>query len=90
MNQQSYQEYLNLALECAQMAGTIIREAFYSQSLKAVNFKGNVDLVTETDKKVEKLVTEKIKNKYPTHLFIGEEVNSKNNVCIAIALSNMI
>uniref|UniRef100_W5KGC6 Inositol-1-monophosphatase n=1 Tax=Astyanax mexicanus TaxID=7994 RepID=W5KGC6_ASTMX len=32
-----------------------------------------VDLVTETDQKVEELIISSIKKKYPTHSFIGEE-----------------
>lgn len=40
----------------------------------------NVDLVTETDKNVEKLVFDYLKGKYPDHKFVGEE-------CISASVS---
>lgn len=44
------------------------------QSAKTVNEKADdIDLVTETDQEVEKLVIETISKKYPSHKFIGEE-----------------
>lgn len=36
----------------------------------------NIDLVTETDQQVEKLLVDGIKSKFPDHLFIGEEDSS--------------
>eukprot|EP01126_Amoeba_proteus_P013262 TRINITY_DN1559_c0_g1_i10.p1 TRINITY_DN1559_c0_g1~~TRINITY_DN1559_c0_g1_i10.p1 ORF type:complete len:210 (+),score=30.81 TRINITY_DN1559_c0_g1_i10:130-759(+) len=66
-----YQEYFDLALSLALEAGSIIKEAFYKE--KEVNYKSNVDLVTETDLAVEELVLKKIRSTYPDHLFVGEE-----------------
>lgn len=64
--------YLKSALEIAQCAGNIIEDAFYK--LKNVTGKGDVaDLVTETDKLVEKLIFDYLKDLYPSHSFIGEE-----------------
>ena len=46
----------------------------YNDDSKKVDFKLDVDLVTETDKKTEQYLMNAIKAKYPSHLFIGEEV----------------
>lgn len=46
----------------------------YNDDSKKVDFKLDVDLVTETDKKTEQFLMNAIKAKYPDHLFIGEEV----------------
>lgn len=45
--------------------------SFYK--MKAVEHKGAVDLVTETDKACEELILKMITEKYPDHKFIGEE-----------------
>jgi myo-inositol-1(or 4)-monophosphatase len=36
----------------------------------------NIDLVTETDQEVEKLLMDGIREKFPSHQFIGEEESS--------------
>ena len=52
--------------------GQLIRDRIWSQ--KTVEFKScEVDLVTETDKKVEKLLIFGLKSRFPEHKFIGEE-----------------
>eukprot|EP00002_Diphylleia_rotans_P005312 TRINITY_DN14434_c0_g1_i1.p1 TRINITY_DN14434_c0_g1~~TRINITY_DN14434_c0_g1_i1.p1 ORF type:complete len:272 (-),score=73.53 TRINITY_DN14434_c0_g1_i1:97-912(-) len=69
---QELDAYLELAVRAAKVAGGFIREAF-SNSEKKIEFKGEVDLVTETDKKCEDAIHEIIFGQYPTHSFIGEE-----------------
>ena len=58
----------NLAVEC----GAVVKTAFYQP--KTVETKEcEIDLVTETDKKVEDMIISSIKRQYPGHKFIGEE-----------------
>ncbi|XP_064642645.1 inositol monophosphatase 1-like isoform X2 [Lineus longissimus] len=53
-------------------AGKVIKEAFKKE--KRIEVKGSaIDLVTETDQNVEKMVISTIKENFPTHCFIGEE-----------------
>jgi len=66
-----YDLYLKVATEAAEAAGGVIAAAFNQP--KAVEHKGAVDLVTETDKQSENLVYSHIQNAFPTHRFIGEE-----------------
>jgi myo-inositol-1(or 4)-monophosphatase len=42
----------------------------------------NIDLVTETDQQVEKLLIDGIKSKYPDHQFIGEEDSSEGKKAV--------
>jgi inositol-phosphate phosphatase/L-galactose 1-phosphate phosphatase len=70
-----YTEYYDFALKLAAEAGDLIR-AGYNDDSKKVDFKLDVDLVTETDKKTEQFLMNAIKAKYPDHLFIGEETVS--------------
>lgn len=59
-------------LEIVPKCGQIIRDAFYKE--KSIKEKENyADFVTETDTKVEDVLTKALKSKYPTHNFIGEE-----------------
>lgn len=69
-----YSEYFQLAHSLATEAGAIIKAAFYSEKQGLV-FKDTVDLVTATDKNVEELVMSKIRECYPDHSFIAEEVD---------------
>ncbi|EHA8587593.1 inositol monophosphatase 3 [Cocos nucifera] len=67
-------EFLAVAVEAAKCAGEVIRQGFYQT--KHVEHKGQVDLVTETDKACEDLVFNHLKKHYPAHKFIGEETSA--------------
>ncbi|PSC69083.1 Inositol monophosphatase 3 [Micractinium conductrix] len=64
--------YLQVALDAAREAGAVIAAAWNAP--KQVDTKaGDADLVTETDKKCEALILERISAAFPAHKFIGEE-----------------
>jgi len=65
--------YLAVATGVAKSAGEMIARAFHISS-KTFDTKENFrDLVTQTDKDVEKHVFDRLKEEFPTHQFIGEE-----------------
>ncbi|XP_040922303.1 inositol monophosphatase 2 [Toxotes jaculatrix] len=68
----SWQECMDHCLEVTRKAGKMIREAL-QKDITVMEKSSPVDLVTETDQKVEQLIISSIKEKYPTHSFIGEE-----------------
>ncbi|CAH1269417.1 IMPA1 [Branchiostoma lanceolatum] len=68
----SWDDCFHAAVEVARQAGEEIRRAFSSE--KRIETKScAVDLVTETDQKVEKMIISTLREKFPTHSFIGEE-----------------
>lgn len=67
-------DFLATAVVAAKKAGEVIRKGFYQT--KNVEHKGQVDLVTETDKACEDLVFNHLKQHYPEHKFIGEETTA--------------
>ncbi|KAL8129183.1 hypothetical protein V2J09_018338 [Rumex salicifolius] len=67
-------DFLAAAVEAAKKAGDVIRKGFYQT--KQVEHKGQVDLVTETDKACEELVFNHLKQLYSDHQFIGEETTA--------------
>ncbi|XP_020489292.1 inositol monophosphatase 1 [Labrus bergylta] len=67
-----WQECMDLCVEVTKEAGQMIREAL-QKDIAVMHKSSAVDLVTETDQKVEQLIISSIKEKYPTHSFIGEE-----------------
>ncbi|XP_057680685.1 inositol monophosphatase 1-like [Corythoichthys intestinalis] len=67
-----WQECMEDCVEVAKQAGKIIREALEGD-ITVMHKSSQVDLVTETDQRVEKLIISSIKAKFPTHSFIGEE-----------------
>ncbi|TWW70775.1 Inositol monophosphatase 1 [Takifugu flavidus] len=61
------QPAVKLACSCQ-----VIREAL-QKDINVMEKSSPVDLVTETDQRVEQLIISSIKEKFPTHSFIGEE-----------------
>uniref|UniRef100_A0A0E0KFY0 Inositol-1-monophosphatase n=1 Tax=Oryza punctata TaxID=4537 RepID=A0A0E0KFY0_ORYPU len=68
------EQFLAVAVDAAKNAGEIIRKGFYQT--KNVEHKGQVDLVTETDKACEDLIFNHLRKHYPDHKFIGEETSA--------------
>eukprot|EP00002_Diphylleia_rotans_P008404 TRINITY_DN1820_c0_g1_i1.p2 TRINITY_DN1820_c0_g1~~TRINITY_DN1820_c0_g1_i1.p2 ORF type:complete len:269 (-),score=69.66 TRINITY_DN1820_c0_g1_i1:1931-2737(-) len=62
---------LEFAIDLARHVGSVISAEFYGN--KDIQIKGRLDVVTATDKKVEEICREKIKEAYPLHHFMGEE-----------------
>ncbi|KAG2502204.1 hypothetical protein HYH03_000690 [Edaphochlamys debaryana] len=78
--QHKYVAWLEVAVEAATAAGTIIKGAF--QGVKQVSEKLNhADLVTETDKAAEDLIFARIRRSFPDHALIGEESCSAAGGC---------
>ncbi len=66
-----FSEKLEFAIEVARGAGKILREN-YGKS-KEINFKGEIDLVTNVDLQSEKFIISQIKGKYPDDKILAEE-----------------
>lgn len=67
-----WQECMDFCVEVTKQAGQMIRVAL-QKDITVMEKSSPVDLVTETDQKVEQLIISSIREKYPTHSFIGEE-----------------
>jgi len=64
-------EYLEFAIQTAREAGAILRAAW--DHPKEISYKGEVDIVTESDRRSEELIVERLRRKYPDHAVIAEE-----------------
>lgn len=64
-------EYLDFAIETAREAGAILRAEF--DRPKEISYKGEVDIVTESDRRSEELIVSWIREKYPEHAIVAEE-----------------
>lgn len=62
---------LNVARECARVAGEIQREAF--ATARRVSVKGRGNVVTETDVRIEREVAGMLRRAFPDHGLLGEE-----------------
>ncbi|XP_058032463.1 inositol monophosphatase 1 [Ahaetulla prasina] len=67
-----WEECMNHAVALARKAGEVIREALKEEVTVMIK-SSPADLVTVTDQKVENMIISSIKEKYPSHSFIGEE-----------------
>jgi myo-inositol-1(or 4)-monophosphatase len=65
------EEFLSVALQVAAAAGRRLRTAWAEP--KTVEHKGEIDLVTATDREVEALVVDALQSAFPDHLLVGEE-----------------
>lgn len=67
-----WQQCMDYAITLARKAGEVVREAL-KEEISIMVKSSPADLVTVTDQKVEKMIISSIKEKYPSHSFIGEE-----------------
>uniref|UniRef100_M3Z9L8 Inositol-1-monophosphatase n=1 Tax=Nomascus leucogenys TaxID=61853 RepID=M3Z9L8_NOMLE len=67
-----WQECMDYAVTLARQAGEVVCDALKNE-VNVVLKSSPADLVTATDQKVEKMLISSIKEKYPSHSFIGEE-----------------
>ncbi|MCP2520808.1 inositol monophosphatase [Candidatus Aminicenantes bacterium AC-335-K20] len=63
--------YLQIASEVAKEAGKFLKENF--ENIKEIEYKGEVNLVTEYDKEAQELIYSKLSSAFPEHGFLGEE-----------------
>lgn len=63
--------FLEVAIACAHEAGEIISVAMGRP--KNISYKGEVDLVTETDRKSEAAILARLRREFPDHAVIAEE-----------------
>jgi len=72
--------YYESILRLVKQAGSIVREAFNHSVPVHVMLKSSaVDLVTATDREVEKFLFDGLKNEFSDHKFIGEESSEGKN-----------
>lgn len=71
-------DYLHFAKSLARDGGAILRENFGRLTEAQIHQKGNHDVVTEMDRRIEALYAEEIKKTFPDHGIIGEEGTEEN------------
>jgi myo-inositol-1(or 4)-monophosphatase len=64
-------DYLDAAIEIAQEAGKILREEF--ERPMEISYKGDVDLVTQADKRSEEAIVTRLTKYFPQHAIAAEE-----------------
>lgn len=75
------QECFDTAIELVKTAGVLVRDAIKKK--KTIEIKSSaVDLVTESDKAVEKLLISGLMSTFPDHKFIGEESVAAGEKCV--------
>lgn len=64
-------QFLDVAIEAAREAGAMLLADFGRP--KQISYKGEVDLVTESDRRSEALVVARLRNHFPQHGIVAEE-----------------
>src|SRR3954453_6256256 len=64
-------DYVGAAVEAAKLGGEILKQS-YGQD-KKIEFKGEIDIVTEVDKRSEKLIFDFLPSRFPRHSILAEE-----------------
>jgi myo-inositol-1(or 4)-monophosphatase len=63
--------YLEVAVEAAREAGAILLAEF--DRPKKISYKGEVDIVTESDKRSEAVIVARLQTRFPQHSIVAEE-----------------
>jgi myo-inositol-1(or 4)-monophosphatase len=63
--------FLASAIEIAREAGVILREEYARPP--EIRYKGEVDIVTQADKRSEALIVERLRREFPAHTIVAEE-----------------
>jgi len=71
-------ELVGFGAETARDAGALLRRGFNRRM--AISYKGSIDLVTQYDVKAEKLITARIRKRYPSHDFLAEEGSDRESL----------
>lgn len=71
------QEFRQFAEEVARKAGAILRD--HQGRIRSIEYKGDIDLVTEVDRMSEALIRAAIAERYPDHDILGEEEGLKSS-----------
>ena len=66
--------FLEVAVEAAREAGATLREEF--DRPKKISYKGEVDLVTESDHRSEQTIVARLRSHFPDHAIVAEEGSS--------------
>jgi myo-inositol-1(or 4)-monophosphatase len=66
-----HEKILNVAREAALTAGNFLKECFGRES--GIEYKGDINLVTERDKESQTIIYKMIKENFPFHSILGEE-----------------
>ena len=64
-------DFLTAAIEASRLGGEVLRERY--GKAKTIEFKGEIDLVTEVDRKSEKLIVDFLSAQFPQHSILAEE-----------------
>lgn len=65
------EKFLEVAVQAAREAGAILRAEFSRP--KTISYKGEVDLVTESDRRSEAVVIARLREHFPEHSIVAEE-----------------
>lgn len=71
MNEDSPKHFLEVAVDAAREAGELLITEF--DRPQQLSYKGEVDIVTEADRKSESLIVTRLLNRFPGHAILGEE-----------------
>ena len=67
----SMNKFFEVAMQAAEEASAIVREG--AARPKNVQYKGDVDLVTETDERSEAAIVSRLRKEFPDHAIVAEE-----------------
>ena len=63
--------YLEVAVEAAKLGGDVLKQ--YYQQNKGIRYKGEIDIVTDADKRSERLIVDLLSARFPKHSILAEE-----------------
>jgi myo-inositol-1(or 4)-monophosphatase len=75
MPTEEVEKFRQVAVDAAKAAGALQKEQLWCEH--SVSFKGEIDLVTEIDRRCEELIVQRLGDAFPEHGFLAEETGSR-------------
>jgi myo-inositol-1(or 4)-monophosphatase len=68
-------DYLEIAVEAARRGGDVLK--LHYEQAKSIEYKGEINIVTEVDRRSEKLIVDHLTARFPKHSIVAEEGTAK-------------
>jgi myo-inositol-1(or 4)-monophosphatase len=70
-------DYLDFAVSAATEAGRFLKSNLHEK--RSIRYKGEIDIVTDADRKSEEMILERINRKFPRHDILAEESEARDS-----------
>lgn len=72
----------DFAISIAREAGALLKDRFKEKH--RIDYKGEIDIVTEADRMSEKILISEISRRFPDHSILSEEIAERESLTVSL------